>query len=64
MFVVLTIYILRNQPAAAVALVVTLAGSVLVEWAYRRWTGRRLHRLSETPRVANPPENGQTVRNR
>jgi amino acid transporter len=45
MLVLLMIYILNNQPAAAVALLVTLVISVLAEWAYRRKTGRRLHRL-------------------
>jgi amino acid transporter len=64
MFVLLMIYILSNQPAAALALVVTLAVSVLVEWGYRRWTGRRLHRLVNTTREENPPENGQSVRSR
>jgi amino acid transporter len=47
MFVVLTIYILNNQPPAAIALLVTLALSVIVEWAYRRKTGRHFHRLAE-----------------
>jgi amino acid transporter len=55
MFVLLVIYIMRNQPAAALALVVTLAVSALIEWAYRRWTGRRLHRLPEAPGEVNPP---------
>lgn len=55
MFVLLVIYIMRNQPAAALALVVTLAFSALIEWAYRRWTGRRLHRLAEAPGDVNPP---------
>lgn len=49
MFVLLMIYIMSNQPAAALALIVTLAVSALIEWAYRRWTGRRLHRLAEAP---------------
>ena len=47
MFVLLMIYILNNQPAAAVALLVTLAISMIAEWAYRRQTGRRLHRLAD-----------------
>ena len=59
MFVLLMIYILDNQPAAAVALVVTLAVSLLAEWAYRWRTGRRLHRFAEAPREENPPERGQ-----
>ncbi|MDQ4001567.1 MAG: APC family permease [Actinomycetota bacterium] len=64
MFVLLMIYILNNQPAAAVALVVTLGISLLVEWAYRRRTGRRLHRLAETLCEENPPESGQSRRSR
>src|ERR687889_152710 len=64
MFVLLMIYILRNQPAAALALVVTSVVSVLVEWAYRRWTGRRLHRLAEAPGEEDPPEVGQSPRRR
>jgi amino acid transporter len=59
MFVLLMIYILDNQPAAAVALVVTLVVSLLAEWAYRWRTGRRLHRFVEAPREENPPERGQ-----
>jgi amino acid transporter len=47
MFVLLMIYILNNQPAAAVALFVTLAISVIAEWAYRRKTGRRLQHLAD-----------------
>jgi amino acid transporter len=64
MFVLLTIYILNNQPAAALALVVTLAGSALLEWSYRQWTGRRLHRLAEAPGEENPPEGRQSPRSR
>ncbi|HEX2098465.1 MAG TPA: APC family permease [Rubrobacteraceae bacterium] len=64
MFVLLTVYILNNQPAAALALVVTTIVSVLVEWAYRRWTGRRLHRLAEAPGEEDPPEGGQSPRRR
>ena len=62
MFILIMIYILDNQPAAAVVLVATLAASVLVEWAYRRWTGRRLRRLAEAPHD-DLPKNGQSVRN-
>ena len=64
MFVLLIIYIMSNQPAAALALIVTLAVSVLIEWAYRRWTGRRLHRLAEAPGEEDPPEGGQSPRSR
>jgi FtsH-binding integral membrane protein len=60
MFVVLTIYILGNQPAALVALVVTLGASVLAEWAYRRRTGRRLHQLGEGRSEANPLESSES----
>jgi amino acid transporter len=60
MFVLLVIYILRNQPAAALALVVTLAVSALIEWSYRRWTGRRLHRIAEAPGEEKPLEGGQS----
>ena len=58
MFVLLMIYILNNQPAAAVALLVTLVVSVLVEWVYRRRTGRHLHRLDDTSPRKNPHEVG------
>jgi len=64
MFVLLIIYIMSNQPAAALALIVTLAVSVLIEWAYRRWSGRRLHRLAEAPGEEYPPEGGQCPRSR
>jgi amino acid transporter len=64
MFVLLVIYILRNQPAAALALVVTLAVSALIEWSYRRWTGRRLHRIAEAPGEEKPLEGGQSPKSR
>jgi amino acid transporter len=64
MFVLLVIYILRNQPAAALALVVTLAVSALVEWSYRRWTGRRLHRIAEASGEEKPLEGGQSPKSR
>ena len=51
MFVLLMIYIVNNQPAAAVALLATLAISVIAEWAYRRQTGRRLRRLADASRT-------------
>jgi amino acid transporter len=56
MFVLLMIYILNNQPAAAVALLVTLAISVIAELIYRRTTGRRLHRLVDTAHRRNSHE--------
>src|SRR5215203_4037918 len=64
MFVLLVIYILRNQPAAALALVVTLAVSALIEWSYRRWTGRRLHRIAEAPGEEKLLEGGQSPKSR
>src|SRR5215210_6297340 len=59
MFVLLMIYILNNQPAAAVALVATLAISVIMEWVYRRRTGRRLHHLADTSHRRNSNEGGK-----
>jgi amino acid transporter len=56
MFVVLIIYIWGRQPAALVALVVTLVSSVLAEWGYRRRTGRRLHQLAEQTGREKRPE--------
>jgi amino acid transporter len=64
MFVLLIIYVLGNQPAALVALVVTLAASVLVEWTYRRRTGRRLHQLGERPGEEDRPERGESEESR
>src|SRR5215831_15316898 len=42
MFVVLCVYIEREQPRALVALVVIAAAAFAAEWVYRRWTGRRI----------------------
>jgi amino acid transporter len=42
MFAVLCVYTYQEQPAALAALVVIAAASFAAEWAYRRWTGRRL----------------------
>ncbi len=43
MFALLMIYIVTEQPAGTwIALVGTLALSFLLEWLYRRRTGRRL----------------------
>ena len=42
MFVVLCVYILREQPRALVALVVIAAAAFVAEWVYRRRTGRRI----------------------
>jgi hypothetical protein len=57
-------YALIPLPSAALALIVTLAVSALIEWAYLRWTGRRLHRLAEAPGEEYPPECGQSPRSR
>jgi amino acid transporter len=42
MFAVLCVYIYQEQPRALAALVVIAAASFAAEWAYRRWTGRRI----------------------
>jgi amino acid transporter len=42
MFAVLGTYTYQQQPAALVALVVIAAASFAAEWAYRRWTGRKI----------------------
>ena len=42
MFVVLGVYIYREQPAALLALVLIAAAAFAAEWLYRHWTGRTL----------------------
>jgi amino acid transporter len=42
MFGVLGVYTYQQQPAALAALVVIAAASFVGEWAYRRWTGRKI----------------------
>lgn len=42
MFVILSVYIYQQQPAALLALGIIATASFLSEWAYRRWTGRRI----------------------
>jgi amino acid transporter len=42
MFAVLAVYTWQQQPAAMVALVLIAAASFAAEWAYRRWTGRKI----------------------
>jgi positive regulator of sigma E activity len=49
MFVILSIYTYRQQPAALVALLIFAAGSFAAEWAYRRWTGRVIKEPSWLP---------------
>jgi amino acid transporter len=42
MFAILCVYTYQQQPAALVALVIIAAASFAAEWAYRRWTGRKI----------------------
>jgi amino acid transporter len=42
MLAVLCVYIQQEQPRALAALVLIAAASFAAEWAYRRWTGRRI----------------------
>ena len=42
MFVILFVYTYQEQPRAIAALILIAAASFAVEWAYRRWTGRRI----------------------
>ena len=42
MFAILGVYTFQQQPAAIAALVLIAAASFVVEWVYRRWTGRRI----------------------
>jgi amino acid transporter len=42
MFAVLCTYTYQQQPAAIAALVIIAAASFAAEWAYRRWTGRKI----------------------
>jgi amino acid transporter len=42
MLAVLCTYTWQQQPAAIAALVIIAAASFAAEWAYRRWTGRRI----------------------
>jgi amino acid transporter len=45
MFGILGVYTFQQQPAAIVALVALAAASFLLEWAYRRWSGRGIKTL-------------------
>jgi len=42
MFAVLCVYTYQEQPRAIAALILIAAASFAAEWAYRRWTGRRI----------------------
>ncbi|MET0279470.1 MAG: APC family permease [Pseudorhodoplanes sp.] len=42
MFAVLGVYTWQQQPAAIAALVLIAAASFVMEWLYRRWTGRTI----------------------
>jgi amino acid transporter len=46
MFLILGAYIYQQQPAALLALGIIAAASFFSEWAYRRWTGRRIQLAS------------------
>jgi amino acid transporter len=42
MFAVLCVYTYQEQPRAIATLILIAAASFAAEWAYRRWTGRRI----------------------
>ena len=42
MFAILCVYTYQEQPRAIAALILIAAASFAGEWAYRRWTGRRI----------------------
>ena len=42
MFAILCVYTYQEQPRAIAALILIAAASFGAEWAYRRWTGRRI----------------------
>jgi amino acid transporter len=42
MFAILCVYTYQEQPRAIAALILIAAASFATEWAYRRWTGRRI----------------------
>ena len=42
MFAILCLYTYQEQPRAIAALILIAAASFTAEWAYRRWTGRRI----------------------
>jgi amino acid transporter len=42
MFAILFVYTYQEQPRAVAALILIAAASFAAEWAYRRWTGRRI----------------------
>ncbi len=42
MFAILCVYTYQEQPRAIAALILIAAASFVGEWAYRRWTGRRI----------------------
>lgn len=46
MFAILAQYTYQQQPAAIAALVIIAAASFVAEWAYRRWTGRKIKETS------------------
>src|SRR5215467_6943058 len=42
MFAILCVYTYQEQPRAIAALILIAAASFAADWAYRRWTGRRI----------------------
>src|SRR5215467_2824375 len=42
MFAILCVYTYQEQPRAIAALILIAAATFAAEWAYRRWTGRRI----------------------
>src|SRR5262252_6314027 len=42
LFAILCVYTYQEQPRAIAALILIAAASFAAEWAYRRWTGRRI----------------------
>jgi ABC-type bacteriocin/lantibiotic exporter with double-glycine peptidase domain len=46
MFAVLCVYTWQQQPAAIAALALFAAASFAAEWAYRKWTGRKIEEAS------------------
>ena len=42
MFAMLGVYTYQQQPVAIAALVIFAVASFGAEWAYRRWTGRKI----------------------
>src|SRR5262249_11554809 len=48
MFAILAVYTWRQRPAAIAAIVIIAAAAFAAEWAYRRWTGRRIKTTTQS----------------